>query len=193
MTSLVFQFMDPGIHSHFDVDAPRIGPAQCKPHLLCAMFCGHWGHTKFIYPTPAIRMSTVFMHFLFYSVIYCYLSPPYFLSYFYYPAGFWMPQKHIWYSPESFHTTWHKLSVVWRLKVSVQTRPQVCWGRILCSQHGLWVSPSPHRAAQRCTLWSFGTYEEMWYRKYFKVRDIGRMPSPIRLAFFLLYEFSDPW
>lgn len=143
-------------------------------------------HTKFICPTPATRMSTVFMHFLFCSVLYCYLWPPYFLSYFYYPAGFGMPQKHIWYFPESSDTTWHKLSVVWRLKVSAKTRPQVCWGRILCSQHVLWVSPSPHRAAQQCALWNCGAYEEMWYGKCFEVSYVGGMPSQTRLAFFLL-------
>lgn len=45
MTSLVFQFMDSGMHFHLDVDVPLIGPAQCKPHLVCAVFCGHWGST----------------------------------------------------------------------------------------------------------------------------------------------------
>ena len=174
----------------------RLVPFSIRP--ICSVQCSvDTGiHTEFICPTLITRIFVVFMHFLFYSVLYYYLSLPYVLSQLDLEC-----LRSI--SPISLSlSTLPGISSLWygdSVKAPVDwERPdpmEACWGRILCSQHVLWVGPSLHRAAQWCALWNCVStaYEEMWYGKCSGVRYVGGMASQTRLAFSSLYEFSDPW
>ena len=162
--------------------------------VQCFVYTGV--HTEFICPSPTTRMSISIHEFL---ILFCFILL--FIS----TLLHLLLLLHSWI----WNTTEAELVFPWVFPlylaqavcgvetqlVSVKSRPQVSWGRILCSQHGLWVSPSLPRAAQHCALWDCGStaYEEMWYGKCFEVRYIGGIPSPTRLAFSLLYEFLDPW
>lgn len=97
--------MGPRIHSHLNVDAPLMGPAQHKPICSVQHPVGTGVHTDFISPTPITRLSPSVTNFLLYSVLYCYLTLPYFFSC---PTGFGMPRKHVGYFPETPHATWHR-------------------------------------------------------------------------------------
>lgn len=152
MTSLGLQFIGPRIHSHLDVDTPLL--VQFSLRLICSVQCSvDTGiHSEFICPTLITRIFIVFRHFLFYSVLYYYLSLPYIL-----PTVTTQLDLECLRSISAISLslpTLPGISSMWywdSIKVTVDwERPdamEACWGRILCSQHVLWVSPSLHRAA----------------------------------------------